>query len=215
MIIANLHGLREIFNDDRLVYVPGEGRDWHQTTECLWASSTAIHGRVMLRDAYEDLQELFVEYLEVAQLNFELVYNELERLGQTPLSSPIDLVKENIWALNSFLESPDSVSDEKPLAMSRILPVRYPEGEVKLCNTETQFAIVDRVPLGEIFAHQIKTLDFHFGEIRRLDPFIRWMRIDKRFLSYLVKEISSVKGEKISAGTHTESIRTKAHALYR
>jgi hypothetical protein len=168
-----------------------------------------------LSDVYKDLKDLFVEHLKVPQPDFKLIYKELERLGQLSSSPSLNQVKENIWALNSFLEISEGVPEKKPLGEFRILPVRYPKGEVKLCTAETQFAIVDRVPLGEIFAHQIKILDFTFDEVRELDPFIRWMRIEMRFLSRQVEEISSVQGEKVPTRTHTESIRSKAHAFYR
>lgn len=162
------------------------------------------------------MEDFFVNDLGVPRLTLQVVYDELLRLGRASTPPSLNQVKDQVWAFNSLVGSSEELPDPKSLLKSRVFPVHYPDGQLKLCDARTEFALVDRAPLGECFAAQIKTLDFTFDEVRRLDGFFRWLGLEHRYLSHIVKEISTVQGlEKRPVLSNDRLIRPRAHPLYR
>jgi hypothetical protein len=171
---------------------------------------------VNLEDTYDDLKGLFVDRLGIKTPTFKLIRDELLRIGRTIPPPTVSEVKDKIWALNSLLENTQPRESLVKLLDSRVFPVRFPDGSVKLCDAKTEFAIVDRGYLGDAFSAIVKTLDFSWDEVRRLDAFIWRLGLNKLFLSRIVREVSVLHGEqKIRAKAQGRSIRPKARALYR
>lgn len=217
-IQANLRLNRAAFTDNALIYVKnnGDGR-WHQISTCLWSSATKIHGKTVLDKDYEDLEQFFVEFLEVATLDLQLVYDELIRLGSAPDASA-EQVTEQIRALNGLLGDSSAYPKVKPqrLRNARVFPVRTPGADVepKLSKAE-DFLIVDRAHLGRLFASQVRTLAFDLDQVHELTPFLQWLGLEDRYyLSHMVKEISMVdEADKIAVPLSHCRIRSKAYAL--
>ncbi|KAF4462555.1 hypothetical protein FALBO_10629 [Fusarium albosuccineum] len=209
--------LKKAFAEEALVYVNiGNTSRWYTASECLWSSATQIRGRVALNDLYPDLEDFFVSFLGVQELTLDMAYDELKEMGARVPSPSITAVKETIWALNSLLVSADDLPDEEPIFVGKVFPVKYPNGSVKLQTGRTQFAITDRKALGDIFAPQAKILDFTLDEVRRLRPFLSWAGLEMRYLSSMVREISTVAGGRMDRLHYPDrDIRQKADGLYR
>ncbi|KAJ4314945.1 hypothetical protein N0V84_008639 [Fusarium piperis] len=145
----------------------------------------------------------------------ELVYGELDRLGSSS-DTTRDQVEPNIWILNSYISEGSLPPDANMLLGRRIFPVRYPDGHVQLEKATAEFAIVDRMQLGDIFKPMAKTLDFDLDQVRRLGPTLSWLELRTRYLSEAVREVSRVQGaSKEPLSTPARSIKPRAHALYR
>ena len=210
--------IRKQFEDSNLVYVHGdEGGRWVKPSQCLWASETRIQGKTILNTFYEDLYKLFVTTLGVDTLNLEIVYNDILKLGSST-SASIEEVKRQIWVFNGFLQACDDSSDidAEKVRNAKIFPVRFPDGNVELRTCAEDFAIVDRVYLGEHFCDKVKTLDFTFDETIKLSNFLVWLGLEPKYMSKLVKEISSIDSSgALPVPPASCAIRTKAHALCR
>lgn len=184
-------------------------------SKCLWASETELSGWAILEPHYKDLHKFFVKFLGVKTLSLELVYGELDRLGSSS-DATRDQVEPNIWILNSYILEGALPPDPSILLGRRIFPVRYPDGHVQLEKATTEFAIVDRTQLGDIFRPIAKTLDFDLDQVRRLEPTLIWLGLGTRYLSEAVREVSLVQGaSKEPLSTTARSIKPRAHALYR
>lgn len=170
---------------------------------------------VVLEPYYKDLYKFFVKFLGVQTLSLELVYNELDLLGSSS-DTTRDQVEPNIWILNWFISTETQLPDAEKLLKRKIFPVRYPDGHVRLEKATTEFVIVDRVQLGDIFKPMAKTLDFNLDQVRRLGPTLSWLGFGTRYLSEVVEEVSRVQGaSKEPLSTPLRCIKPKAHALYR
>ncbi len=137
---AELTVSRESFETGALIYfdhnvTPG----WHKLSECLWSDTTHIHGKIAVNAQYSDLKDLFVEILQVPQLDLTMVLDQL--LAARSLNLPVSEVKELLKTLNSFLRTESSLPSPSRLLSARIFPVREPSsGSVVLCTSNTQFA---------------------------------------------------------------------------
>ncbi|GES62023.1 chaperone protein htpG [Aspergillus terreus] len=206
--------VREIFEKKGFIYYAGGGdSNWHRPSQCLWSTTTDIKGMVALNDLYEDLFGFFVEFLGVRTLTLEMVYNKLVEQGRG--QTPIKEVKDTIWLLNSYLQGEEEAPSPTQLLASTILPVKYPDRIVRLCSSAVEFTIIDRKHLSHYFSDQVKSLDFELNEIPRLAPFLRWTRLETRYLSSSVKEISAHSGESHRLTSPCRNIAQKAHGLLR
>ncbi|KAF7558422.1 hypothetical protein G7046_g5742 [Stylonectria norvegica] len=209
--------LKKLFMEEQLIYVTTTNAvKWYTVDQCLWSSATQIRGRVMLNDLYPDLEEFFVNFLGVQPLTLDMVYDELIGKGVREPAPSISDVKKDIWAINALLQTSEKPPDAERILKSRIFPVCYPNGRTTLQTARTQFAVLDRKPLGDIFAAQAKFLDFTLDEVRRLKWFLKWLGLDGRYLSVVVKEISTVGGSEMTRLQHPDrDISQKAHDLLR
>ncbi|KAJ4190313.1 hypothetical protein NW755_005455 [Fusarium falciforme] len=208
--------IKSVFVNKNLIYAEKGGHGtWHQVARCLWASESELPGWAILEPHYKDLYKFFVNFLGVKTLSVELVYSELDRLGSFS-NTTRDQVEPNIWILNSYISAGSQPPDPKTLLGRRILPVRYPDGHIQLEKATTEFAIVDRTHLGDVFKPMAKTLDFDLDQVRRLGPTLIWLGLGARYLSEAVRELSRVQGaSKEPLSTPARSIKPRAHALYR
>ncbi|KAK6725139.1 hypothetical protein SNK04_003944 [Fusarium graminearum] len=209
--------IRKAFAEEKLIcFKFGNVSRWYTVSECLWSSATKIRGRVALNDLYPNLEDFFVNFLSVQELILSMAYDELKEMGTRIPCPPIDAVKDTIWALNSLLVTADRLPDERPILKGAAFPVKHPNGLVKLHPGRTDFAIVDRKALGDIFGTRAKTLDFTLDEVRRLQPFLSWLNMGSRYLSASVREISTVASESMNKlQSPDREIKQKADGLYR
>jgi len=185
-------------------------------SECLWSSATEIHDRVSLNNYYDDnMEDFFVNVLKVSRLDVSMVYDELLRVH--PERTTVQQAKDLLWQMNALL-----AEDEKPkgtaenLLKNPVLPVQYPNGNIKLCSGENEFAVVDRRPLMELFRGKIKILAFDLIEVHKLQPFLEWALLRRRCLSKVVREASVVDPDSaFPLSDQSRDISRKAQALTR
>ncbi|KAI9372834.1 hypothetical protein BJX61DRAFT_542344 [Aspergillus egyptiacus] len=207
-------GVREKFEQHQLIYYTrGDDGEWHRPSQCLWSTTTDIKGMVALNDVYEDLFSFFVELLGVRTLTLEMVHDKLVEQGRGPTS--VNEVKETIWLLNSYLQGEEEPPSPRKLLASKVFPVKYRDGIVRLCSSAVEFSIIDRKHLSHFFSDHVKALDFGLNEVLRLAPFLRWARLEARYLSASVKEISAHSGESHRLTSPGRNIAQKAHGLLR
>lgn len=185
-------------------------------SECLWSSATEIQDRTSLNNYYDDsLEDFFVNFLNVSRLDVNMVYDELLRVD--PQRTTVKQVKDLLWQMNALLsedENPKGTAEN--LLKNPILPVQYPNGNIKLCSCENDFAIVNRRPPMELFQGKIKVLAFDLIEVHKLQPFLEWAQLGRRYLSNVVREASVVDpASAFPLSDPSRDISQKARALTR
>ena len=168
-----------------------------------------------LNDNYKSLEELFVSFLGVSQVDLTMAINELKEAAGKTETLPEQL-KESIWTVNSLLPSADKIPNPSNLSKSGIFPIRHPDGHFSCVNDATQFYLVDREEYAETFKKKVKFLDFSLEEIARLSPFLKWIQITSRYLSTSVKAVTSIPGGGTRLSSNSErQIGNRAHAILR
>jgi hypothetical protein len=206
---------REYFEEEQLIYYESDDeKTWYSPSECLWSTVTDIKGMIALNDAYEDLDGFFTELIGVRTLTLQMVHDKLMEQGSGKLSA--EEVKQTIWLLNSYMQNENDLPSPRQVLRAKVFPVRYPTGSVELCSSAVDFAIADRKHLLDYFSNKAKFLDFNVNEIARLEPFLLWTGLDRRYLSSLIKEISTVRGDSHKSLTSSDrNIARKAYGLLR
>ncbi|KAH7378152.1 hypothetical protein BKA64DRAFT_585931 [Cadophora sp. MPI-SDFR-AT-0126] len=208
--------MRESFEDNALIYFDHNGAPgWHKPSECVWSDTTHIHGKIAVNAQYSDLNYLFVEILQVPQLDLMMVHDQL--LAANRLNLPVSEVKELLKTLNSFLRTEANPPSPSRLLNSRVFPVKEPSsGNAVLCTSNSQFVLVDREGPPSRFIRLVKVLDFTLPEIRQLKPLLSWTRLESRYLSQRMREISRVgDGLQRPISQPHRDLRRKADALLR
>ncbi|KAJ4286393.1 hypothetical protein N0V88_008016 [Collariella sp. IMI 366227] len=151
---------------------------------------TEIHCKVNAAHHYADVEKFFLELLSVNTLDITMVYDELisaDTRGLTP-----ERVKDLLWSLNSLFPTDQLRKDQSPKRL-----FQDPN-------------------LEELFRPQVKIMDFTLSEVHKLEPLLKWGRLENRFLSVLVEEKSVLdSGEKHAVSEPKFDIKSKAHALLR
>ena len=184
-------------------------------SQCVWSSAARLRGRVSLNDDYEDLKDFFVEFLGVKMVDLAMAIDELKEAGSRQSTSRQEL-KESIWTVNSLLSTTSKTPGPEQMLESRIFPIILPSGTPTISSLATEFFVVDREKLSELYKTKVKFLDFPLQEVVTLGPFLNWMRLEARYLSHCVKEITSFHGGIARLTSNPErQIWNRAHALLR
>lgn len=187
---------------------------WYRPSECLWSPVTDIKGMIALNDAYEDLVDFFTELIGVRTLTLQMVHDKLVEQGSGGL--PAAEVKQTIWLFNSYMQKESDLPAPREVLTAKVFPVRYPTGSVELCSSAVNFSVADRRHLFDSFSQKAKLLDFNVNDIARLEPFLQWTGLDRRYLSTSIKEISTVWGDSHTFLTSScRNIARKAYGLLR
>ena len=205
---SKLPDLKEQFENDGLIYHP-QLRAWYPPSSCLWTSNTQTSGKVSLAH-YRDLEDFFVQYLEVKEPDINLYIEELKFLAAGNKSPSVELVKELIQYVNSMGPRQESLQD---LQSCPILPVKDVNGQVTLRRPYNAFAISDRHDYKYLFKGKVPILDYTKKEAHELQPLLSALGLVKRYMSLIVKETSTVN----IALRHpelTHSIRDKSYAIF-
>lgn len=206
---------RAEFEAEALIYSCNKGASrWYKSTDCIWASSTDIRGKVTLSEQYDELETFFITTLGVKKLTLRMVYDQLVNKD---LKADVSEIKSMIWALNSMIQAEGSFyQDPAQILASSIFPVAYPSGSIELRTASTEFAVNDRQPLTDLFQDQITLLDFNLEESRRLRPFLEWTGLTDRYLSVSVRELTSISGDDARpTASRKYDLKRKAHGLLR
>jgi hypothetical protein len=207
---------RASFETEALIYFDHNGTPgWHKPSECVWSDTTHIHGKIAVNAQYSDLKDLFIEKLQVPQLDLMMVFDQL--LEARSLNLPVSEVKELLKTLNSFLRAEENPPRPNRLLNARVFPVREPSsGNVILCTSNTQFALIDREGPPSRFIEMVRVLDFTLQEIRQLEPLLTWTDLESRYLSRRMKETSRLgNGVRAPISQPHRDLRRKAYALLR
>jgi hypothetical protein len=170
---------------------------------------------VTLDESYEELKSFFVEKLGVRSLTMQMVYNELK---DSPHSS-IRNTRVAILTLNDFLQTKEGKEghwDPNPIKQAKVFPVSYPDRSISLSSVVVDFAIADRDNLRSKFEDKIALLDYDLENVHRLKPLFAWLKIEDRYLSRCVQEVTAISGESGSPITsRNRDLRLKAYHIAR
>ncbi|KAL7793993.1 hypothetical protein V8C43DRAFT_280823 [Trichoderma afarasin] len=205
------------FVEGALIYTKFDS-SWNKVSQCLWSSATTVRSKKVLESDYKEMKSFFVEFLRVETLTLGLIYTELSKLGES--KPTVELVKEQFFAFKDHFHMISNYKNIKPDEMKKfkIFPIRQPGAQenIQFCDGNAEFAIADTRPLEDNFRNQIKTLGFTFDELHSLGPVIRWLGLEKRYLSRLVTETSKVEDDdRVLNPSLSHNIESRARALCR
>ncbi len=103
------------------------------------------------------------------------------------------------------------------LLTCNILPIAGPgsNSNVQLRSCRKNFAVNDRGKLAEIFKDSVDFLAFSLEEVRALDPFLKALGLNKKFLSQLCTEQTACDEEGVVEESLTLDFKNKAYDLLR
>lgn len=139
-----------------------------------------------LKGCYPHLREFFLGKLGINISSYDKL------LDSTLMS--LEDTKRNMLSLMDETNGSMPEFPVEPIRGAKIFPVSYPDRtdqplrRHELCSVDTEFAIGDRERLRASLNLKIKILDFGLKEVRRLQPFFRWLSIEDRYLSRCVDE---------------------------
>ncbi|KAF3764390.1 hypothetical protein M406DRAFT_330736 [Cryphonectria parasitica EP155] len=201
------------FFEEAPIYVPaysGSSPSWASMNDCLWKGlHTMVTAKPLCARYTEAYANMPVELRNVETL-FRVVL-EIEDCGLNEIV--IELVELNryneVYDKNVFYLYQDFSNLCKDVT-------GVEQRSTILDSTAADFVIVDTTPLESIFARRVKTLDFSLDEVHLLGPFIVWIGLGKKYMSVMVKEVTTVNGQtKEPTRRQERKISPKAHALYR
>ncbi|CZR67410.1 uncharacterized protein PAC_17309 [Phialocephala subalpina] len=205
--------LLNTFENDRLIYVPS-GPAWFAPSQCLWASPVPIPGKAIMDDLYsDDLRPFFQDRLRISPAALTTLVEGLCSLAHGQPS--IIEVKKMIWAISA--KDPKR-SDLTPLLSCNILPVkkaRHDSANVSLQNCGSDFTVVDRTKLADIFKGHVGFLDFSLEEVRQLDPFLQALDLSKKYLSRVCTDETACSDDGVLDVDLTENFKNRAYDLLR
>lgn len=207
---SNESSSREDFEKFDLVYVLPQ-RVWVPPSSCLWTQATHIAGKYAIAAQYSQLKDFFVGKLRVETPNLQIYIQELKSVVHSDTPPDIAMLKAIIMETCTQLPAKGTLNDIRKIPL---LPVQDFGGDIILESAEHPFAIVDRLDYGEVFQHKLCFLDFTLEEVWRLQPFLAALGLQDRYVSSLVKEISTAE-DGIGSATLTGNFRKQAYGIFR
>lgn len=174
----------------------------------------AIQDKAILDALYPaELEQFFTDRLRISPADLGTLVQGISSLAsKQPL---ITDMKDMIWAINAMKPSK---SDLAPLAGLKILPIKRLKGGsfvVSLRNSESNYIVVDRQKLADIFEDYDKFLDFSLEEVSQLHPFLHALELDKNYISRLCTEESACSDDGVLDVSLTEKFQKRAYYLLR
>jgi hypothetical protein len=174
-----------------------------------------IDGKSLILQSYpEELKPFFLERLRISPASMSTLVEELFALATR--HPTVQRVKQLIWAINGMRPRPNDLNN---LLTCNFLPVRVPQPgaahriEFRACQSD--FAIIDRIKLAEIFEGRVELLDFSLEEILQLEPFLRSLGLGSKYLSLLCREETDCQGESLLDNGLTADFNGRAYDLLR
>jgi hypothetical protein len=109
-------------------------------------------------------------------------------------------------------------NDLVSLLTCNILPVRkvrHAVAELSLQGCESNFAVVDRAKLADVFANSATFLDFSLEEVRQLEPFLRALNLGEKYLSRICTEETACSDDGTLDRGLTLEFQDRAYPLLR
>ncbi|KAL3476147.1 hypothetical protein BJX99DRAFT_258658 [Aspergillus californicus] len=184
--------MRDYFQAKRLIYHKANNvATWYKPSQCVWSTTTDIEGRARLNTLYGENLSNFFMCMGVPRLTLQMIYDKLIRQGAGDASLPD--VKKTIQLLNVHLSGEKNPPSNQRLRECKF-PVKHADGTVGLCSLDVDFAVRDQKDLANLFDDKARFLDFEVDDISQLKSFLEWAELDRRYLSFCVKERSTVSG---------------------
>jgi hypothetical protein len=201
--------LSEVFEQEELVYIPNK-KIWQSLSSCLWSEDPVqIPRKVSIGTLYAPLEDFFVRILGVARPNLDLHVQALRELANG--EPEFEEVKDIIRQISAMEPSEEALFG---LRGSKILPVKFRDGRIRLESIMIDFAIVDRPEYGMAFDGKLSILNYTLEEVRFYRPFLLALGLERRYMSEMVEEISMVSAGVLEPCL-TNDFEQKAYALFR
>lgn len=198
---------------ESLVYAP-QDPFWFAPSQCLWSSPVPVPEKAILHPFYpEELERFFQDRLKISPASLDTLVEGVRSLAQgTPSVIAIKGMIDAINTMNPKKEALSSLVDVNFLPIRRTGSSR--EG-VRLQNCRSNFSIIDRTKLAEIFRPHTGFLDFSLEEVQNLAPFLRALDLSHKYLSRLCTEETACSDSGLLDSVLTEQFRNRAHYLLR
>lgn len=193
------------------MYLP-EKQIWVDPESCVWADATNVGLRYGISDIYADLEEFFCNSLNVQTPTTADYIKQLRKLSS---DSPLDIdeIKTAIYEVSALEASKDELEH---LCEMQFLPVKFPDGCIKVAEVTDTFFIADRVEYLEAFQDKVPILDFTIGEIRHLYRLLESLGLEDRYMSVSVQEETVVaQPSQEPSSRRTREFRKRARQIYR
>ena len=179
--------------------------------ECRWTSPACLEHLTALSTRYVDLEDFFVNKLEIKNATAWDIKDELVRLsGKTDRTKSI---KELLMWMNNSIG--DKLWDDripKELGDKAIIPVKDNVRVLRSCGDDDWF-IADTIKLGQLFRGLVALIDFDDDEIAKLAPLFEKLLVHRRYLSDNYRETQETVGKPILHSALTDRIRSKAEYI--
>ena len=168
-----------------------------------------------MSECYPDsLRDLFVDHLHISAASISTLVEKLHvSVDRNPT---VPRVKDMIWAINRM--NPEQ-ADLEVLLDSNFLPVRAlrPDSgyELSLQSCRHEFAINNRSRLAELFNGHVSFLDFELEEVRQLEPFLRSLDLEDKYLSNVCGEETACSGNGLIDTRRTAEFKERSYDLLR
>jgi hypothetical protein len=174
-----------------------------------------IEGKAIIGSSYPDgLRPFFLERLRISPASLSTLVEGLSSLAQGRPS--LANVKQMIWAINAM--DPEE-GDLDPLVHCNILPTRTVAsssgGRTSLQNCQSNFVVIDRTKLADVFRGHVAFLDFSLEEVRQLHPFLQALGLNRKHLSRVCIEETSCSDDGVFDVNMTEDLKNRAYGLLR
>jgi len=126
-------------------------------------------------------------------------------------NTAIEEIKDTIRKISLMEPSRDALVD---LHTSKIFPVKFPDGRIRLESIRTDFAIIDRFEYGVAFEGKVSVLNCTLEEVQEYRSFLLPLGLGGRYMSKIIEEKSMVTGGDLHPRLSNE-FRRKAYALFR
>lgn len=178
----------------------------------MWTDAAKLGTKYGLRNEYPELEDFFCDTLSIPAPN---ATNYIEELKELISHHPADLahIKEILTQLNNLIPSAE---DLRGLHGLEFLPVRNPDGEVRLLRAADTFFIADRIEYAQSFQGKVPILDLSLEECHRYRPLLGSLGLDDRYMSVAVQEQTFVDQPSHEHSARlTRQFRRRAGAIYR
>lgn len=164
-----------------------------------------------MKTPYGELQEFFCRILDVSKPDLSMHVQALKELALTRPSPSAKAVQERIKLISSM--SP-TVSNLQSLKRSKVFSVKITSGQLAFADSLADFAIPDRLEYRDAFSKKIQMLDYSLEDVRACRPFLLAMNLQRKHLSQLVEETTTV-ADSVIDNELTKNLREKSYALFR
>lgn len=128
----------------------------------------------------------------------------------------VQRVKQLIWAINGMRPKQN---DLNILSTCNFLPVRVPQHgaahRIKFRACQSDFAVIDRVKLADIFEGRVELLDFCLEEVLQLEPLLKLLGLGSKYLSMICRKETDCQGESLLDNRLTADFNNRAYDLLR
>lgn len=208
-----INDIRNSFENEHLVYAP-QDPFWFPPSQCLWTSPVPVPGRAILHPFYSgSLVRFFQHRLRISPASLGTLVDGLHSLAQGQPS--VHAIKRMIEAINTM--DPKS-EDLTSLAEANFLPIRR-TGSVSagVCfqSCQSNFSIIDRTKLADIFRPYTGLLDFSLEEVQNFAPFLQALHLGNKYLSNLCTEETACSDSGVLDVVLTGKFKDRAYYLLR